>query len=194
MIDNISREDGECHIWYDIVDCGIHALLEANRNIAVVVSVGPSRRAIVTGLICCSVRPKYRGYCMPLSILFPYIPAADGLGTLGIRSLNIEGINVDVRVMNHLDRISSAGCRTTSGGLRGWEWDRPLPHIWIFANAQKGNAEFFRSPGPDGHASNCLGNNGPLKLDSSITDVIVFGLSYIVLALFMRTAPRLTHS
>lgn len=80
---------------------------------------------------------------MSLSILFPYIPAADGLGTLGIRSLNIEGINVDVRVVNHLDRIPPAGCRTTSGGLLGWEWDRPFPHIRIFANPEKGNTEFL---------------------------------------------------
>lgn len=66
MINNIPRKDSECHIWDDIVDCSIHALLEADWNIAVVVSVGSSRRVGVARLISLSVRPRYRGYYMSL--------------------------------------------------------------------------------------------------------------------------------
>jgi hypothetical protein len=118
MIDDISCEDGKSSIRNELLDCFIHTLFERSRRIARVLAIGTSWRVSSSRLI------SFREW-----------PAAYRLVALCTRSLRVELVNMNIRVVNDLDRVSSTWDWALSLKVIRGHGNVPFLHGWILAKA-----------------------------------------------------------
>ena len=105
-----------------------------------------------------------------------YLPAADGLVTLGIGSGEVLRVNVNIRKVHNLERLLAAGDRTTTSWLRGRKLDSPRLRLGELTETNQGTAKQLRSSAPKFHVSDRIGDRRSFQGDCAITDVVILHL------------------
>ena len=113
-------------------------------------------------------------------------PAARRHAALSARSRCVERVDVNVGIVNDLDRVLAARCGSTGARVVaerfGGKRNRPLVHLGVLADSQKGDAELVRRLGGNIHRLDYAGDNGQLVFNDALTKLGVELLSGIVSA------------
>lgn len=160
VVDNVAGKDGKGLVGEHVVDGLVHAVLEGDGGIAVVVTVGARGTLGLARLV-----------------IFGKGSAAGGLLALGAGAGDVQRINVDVGVVDDLERLLAAdgGGLVVASLFRG-NRDSPGRHVGILADTEKGDAELGRGRGVDVDGAEELGDDGGLTGYSAVAELGVVGL------------------
>lgn len=133
MIDNVSGENRESGVGYQLFDCFIHAMLKRSRRVTSMLPIWSSRRYRSPRLVIFCERSSQVKKQQHEHWAKRYLPAAYGFVTLWIRPFSVELVNMYIGIVNNFDRVSSTRDWTLSAQVIRRHRDFPFVYSRIVA-------------------------------------------------------------
>ena len=184
VVDNVACEDGKRRVRNEALDGSVHALLQADGRVAVVVPVGTGRIVVIAGAVgggVVSGTGVSNGHQQPEQKGEQRGPESELTGSRwawcswrpprrrkrGRRGCPSSGPR---------RWILAARRGPGDGGGRGREGDLVGVHSRVRAETEEGDAEQLRGRRADPHLTQGIGNDGTLEGDDALAHVVILGL------------------